>query len=280
MQENPRSRRSERSQLPQNAAVSPRLSGDAALRRFALTGPPSGRRAELAEGEVEHARRVLRLVAGDRLLGLDGHGAAWPLVVRRADARAFEVECEGAAQVEPAPGEAGAPLPWIEIVGALPRGDRAEEMVDRLVQLGVAAIRPLAAERASPAARGENDRRAERLERRAREACKQSGRLWWAEIGAPETLATILARPARADFVLDPRAEKPLFELVATTAPIGTRERPLRIWVGPEGGFSPGETAALDAAGAARARLSPHVLRIETAAEAAAAVIVARASSR
>lgn len=259
--------------------MSPRATGDAALRRFALTGPPSGRRAELADGEIEHARRVLRLVAGDRLVGLDGQGAAWPLVVRRSDAREFQVECEGDPQVEPAPGEVGARLPWIEVVSALPRGDRAEAMVDRLVQLGVAAIRPLAAERAAPGARGESDRRAERLERIAREACKQSGRLWWAEIHAPETLAAILARPAHIDLVLDPLARPALFTLVAAMVPTGTREKPLRLWIGPEGGFSPAEDAALDAAGAVRARLAPHVLRIETAAEAAVAVVVARASA-
>ncbi len=259
--------------------MSPRAPGDAALRRFALTGPPAGGRAQLADGEIEHARRVLRLVAGDRLVGLDGQGAAWPLVVRRSDAREFQVEGDGDPEVEPAPGELGARLPWIEVVCALPRGERAEAMVDRLVQLGVAAIRPLAAERASPAARGESDRRAERLQRIAREACKQSGRLWWPEIHAPETLAAVLARPARTDLLLDPLARQALFELVAPTHPSGTREEPLRCWIGPEGGFSPAEDAALDAAGSVRARLAPHVLRIETAAEAAVAVVVARASA-
>jgi len=265
--------------LPQNAAMSPRASGDAALRRFALAGPPAGGRAELLEGEVEHARRVLRLVAGDRLVGLDGQGAAWPLVVRRSDGREFQVECDGDAQVEPAPGEDGARLPWIEVVCALPRGDRAEAMVDRLVQLGVAAIRPLTAERASPGARGESDRRAERLERIAREACKQSGRLWWAEIHAPESLAALLARPARTELLLDPLAPQTLFALVAATAPAGTRDRPLRLWIGPEGGFSPGEEAALASVRAQRVRIAAHVLRIETAAEAAVAVVVARATA-
>ena len=82
---------------------------------------------------------------GDALIGLDGVGGAWPLVVSRAEPRAFEVELDGQPEREPAPGEEGAPLPWIEVCVPFPRGERAEAMVDRLVQLGTAAIRPLSA---------------------------------------------------------------------------------------------------------------------------------------
>lgn len=253
----------------------PRRPDDAPVRRFALAGPPVRGRFELAEGEVEHARRVLRLRAGDRLIGLDGVGGAWPLVVRRADARDFEVEADGAPTHEPEPGETGAALPWIEVCVPLPRGDRAEALAERLVQLGVAAIRPLLAERASPEARGEGSRRVERLLRVAREACQQSGRLWQAEIHAPEGLAPILTRPATSQLTLDPRASASALEVLASAPIAGTRERPLRLWIGPEGGFSPAEAAALDAAGARRMRLAPYVLRIETAAEAAVAVVVA-----
>lgn len=258
----------------------PRRPDDATLRRFALTGPPERGHVRFAEGEVEHAQRVLRLRPGDRLIGLDGSGGAWPLVVRRAEARVFEVEVDGEPVREPAPGEPGAALPWIEVCVPFPRGERAEAMVDRLVQLGAAGIRPLLAERATPEARGEGSRRDERLRRTAREACKQAGRSWLPELHAAEGLAALLARPASLDLRLDPRAASRALDVLASSPPSGTAARPIRLWIGPEGGFSPAEEAALDAAGARPMRLAPHVLRIETAAEAATAVVVAAVLAR
>ncbi len=263
--------------------MSPRSRTSAgSVRRFLLASPPEGARGAvaLAAGEADHARRVLRLVAGDRLIGLDGAGAAWPLRVVRADPRAFDVAIDGEPEREPAPGEAGAPLAWIEIVTALPRGERAEQMVDRLVQLGAAAVVPVTAERAPPNAAHDSPRRAERLVRVAREACKQAGRLWWPRIDAPRDLAEQLARAGAERVVLDPEAGAALPQvlgaLAAGRAPATwTRERPLELWVGPEGGFAPAEQEALARAGARGARLGPHILRIETAAEAALAVATA-----
>lgn len=258
----------------------PRPNDDPALRRFALAGPPEFGVYRLAEGEADHARRVLRLGVGDRLIGLDGAGAAWPLVVARSEARVFEVSGDGEPTREPAPGEHGASLPWIEVATALPRGDRAESMVERLAQLGAAVVRPLLAERTSPEARREGSRRSERLERAAREACKQSGRLWSLAIEDGETPASVLARPALLDLRLDPRVPAQAFDALRELDLGGTRASPVRIWIGPEGGFTPAEIRALDGGGARPLRLGPHVLRIETAAEAGLALVAAAAFAR
>jgi 16S rRNA (uracil1498-N3)-methyltransferase len=253
-------------------------SAPSAERRFFLAEAPSGTgKAALAPADAEHARVVLRLVAGDRCIGLDGAGSAWPLVVTASDRRRFEVEVAGDRLHEPAPGEPGARLPWIEVAVALPRGARAETMLDAIVQLGAAAVTPLVTRRSPPPARADGEGRRERLVRITREACKQSGRLWNVELREAVDVAG-LAQGRTADFVrLDPRAPSTLTSrLEALGRSAWTRERPLVIVVGPEGGFEADEHRVLDEVGALAASIAPHILRIETAAVAALGIVVDR----
>jgi 16S rRNA (uracil1498-N3)-methyltransferase len=105
-----------------------------------------------------------------------------------------------------------------------------------------------------------------RLERGVIEASKQCGRDTLMAIGEPASVAEIVATKT-ADvigLVADPRG-----------TPLDTTGWPGRAevigLVGPEGGFSPTELAAADAAGWPRVALAAHVLRVETAAVAFAA---------
>jgi 16S rRNA (uracil1498-N3)-methyltransferase len=153
-------------------------------------------------------------------------------------------------------------------------------MVARLVQLGAAALVPLVTERTAPEARSDGAGRRERLARVAAESLKQSGRAWSLEIASARTLDELFeARSAAQCVALDPRASETLSAWLALGEHASkpwraTRAHPLCLVVGPEGGFSPAEERAFDARGIARARISPHALRIETAAEAALAIVV------
>lgn len=228
----------------------------------------------LAE-DVLHATRVLRVRAGDLLTGLDGRGGRHPLRVRAVRKAALELETAGPLERVPAPGEEGAALPWFEIAVAWPRRNRVEAMVGRLVQLGAAAIRPLAARQRGP--EEPPDEAPARLLRVAREACKQAGRAWLPELGAPVTPAELAkSRPDSPIAVLDPDARFALDTWLRTLQPspagLGTRQRPIVLVIGPEGGLTHEETEALLVRGASPTWLGPHILRVETAAEAAMAV--------
>ncbi|MCB9904831.1 MAG: 16S rRNA (uracil(1498)-N(3))-methyltransferase [Planctomycetes bacterium] len=246
------------------------------LRCFFLAGPPAGGVARLLPEDEQHALRVLRVAVGDELLGLDGRGGAWRIAVIGAGKRKLELGVVEALPVEPAPGETNAPLPWIEVWAPLPKAGRAEEMVDRLTQLGAARVAALVTERTAPHAREAGANRLEKLRRRAREACKQSGRRWMPELEGPRTLEERLAgRPTGSRLAcLDPRSERTLVDFLAGTGPSEpeTAKRMTILSLGPEGGWSPDEERALVEAGAARVKLTPFVLRIETAAEAACAI--------
>ena len=242
---------------------------------FFLAEPPGERPARLWEGEAEHALRVLRLRPGDLCETIDGAGRRWRMKIVAASEHHIGLEPLGPPTREPAPGTPDAPLPWIELCVSWPRRARGEEMLGRLVQLGAAAVRPLAARQ-----RGAGEcppGPSERWWRIAREAAKQCGRSWLPELGertSPQALA--LERRGCAIALLEPRRGMSLDtwarSLLPLTGEMGSEERPIVLVVGPEGGFTGEEMEVLLCVGATQVRLGPHVLRVETAAEAALAV--------
>jgi 16S rRNA (uracil1498-N3)-methyltransferase len=243
--------------------------------RFLLSAPPEeGQPAQLDPEELRHAQRVLRLGSGDLAWGLDGQGRAWPLIAELGPGRRPELQfrCQGPPTQEPAPGESGAALPAIELCLAWPRPGREDALLERITQLGAARLRPLLTTHTGPQDRSS---RAERAQRILRQSIKQCERLWLTELCPAEAVDGIPAFRGQ-EVLLDPRAERGLLQTLTPWAPTG---QPLRLWIGPEGGFSAGEQAAIRARAAAPARLGPHVLRIETAAEAALAVAVALAEA-
>ncbi len=246
--------------------------------RFFLTPTEAEGNPELLPGEVEHARRVLRLGPGARCQGIDGQGRRWPMRVVAGDRSAIRIVATGPPEQEPAPGEAGSELPWIELLVAWPKKARAEEMIGTLVQLGVAAITPLQALQAGPVPPPPTP--PERWFKLAREACKQSGRGWMPRFSGSTSLGPWLESRSNSPLgLLDPRGGMGIDTWLRSLNPapvgVGTRERPIALIVGPEGGFTPEETERLHFAGASPLQVGPHILRIETAAVAAMSVAAA-----
>ena len=208
--------------------------------------------------EAVHAARVLRLRAGAAVRLIDGRGL-------RADAEVVAAE-RGAVRVRVGERERpDPPRPRVRLLAAPPKGERAEAMVDQLAQLGVASWTPLLTERGG--GDGSPNRR-RRWGRAAAEAAKQCGRADFLSVepaaSAAETVQRIPPDAGRLLVVADPAGRRPLL-------PAGVEE--VVALVGPEGGFTDAEREELLAAGAVPWGLGPHVLRIETAAVAVAAVV-------
>lgn len=246
-----------------------------AERFFHLAEAPRDGRARLLEADARHALRVLRVRPGEALVGGDGAGSAWPLRVAAAGRAELALEVTGPGWSVPAAGEPGSRAPRVEVALALPRGGRSEAALERLAQLGAWSVLPLTSERVQGHRREVGEARGERCQRVLREACKQARRLWTPQFGAPVTPSE-LGRRAREGhaLVLDPEAELDVLEWARAHPGAGTSARPVTLVVGPEGGLTEAERAQLAADGAASARLGPHVLRIETAAEAGVALLV------
>ncbi len=200
-------------------------------------------RPELAERDRHHLGRALRLRTGDRLTASDGEGR-WRVV-------RFGPEIELAGPVV----AVERPRPALTVGLAPVKGQRPEWAVQKLTELGVDAIWLLDAERSVVRWTGDRaETHAERLRRVVREAAMQSRRCWLPEVRVGIALATALAADGAALADLD------------GTPP--TLDRPC-VLIGPEGGWTDAERERAPA----RVGLGPTVLRAETAAVAAGALL-------
>jgi len=229
--------------------------------RFFLAAPPAAGRAVLAAEEARHLSRVLRGKVGDEIAVFAGTGCAWPARIVRIGRDEVELET-GEPRADPP-----LPSPPLTLAVALPKGERQKWLVEKLTELGVARLVPLVTARgvaeATASARA-------RLQRGVIEACKQCGRNTLMAIEEPGTIAELLrgSEPDVRGVIADPQGP-PLDVAALKTAAAG-----ILVLIGPEGGFTEEELALATAAGAIRAGLAPHVLRVETAAIAAAARLV------
>jgi 16S rRNA (uracil1498-N3)-methyltransferase len=199
---------------------------------------------ELEPHDVHHLRRVLRLRDGDPVTIADGHGR-W----RAARFGPQPQPIDDLVQDEPIT------APEITVAFAVVKGERPELVVQKLTELGVDRVVPFHASRS--VVRWEPDRaerNVERLRRVAREAAMQCRRARLPEIESVATFAAVVARPGAA--------------LADRDGPPPSLLRPFVV-VGPEGGWSDEERAAT----VVRVGLSPHVLRAETAAITACALL-------
>ena len=207
-----------------------------------------GEAVTLSEDESRHAARVLRLKPGDRVALFDGRGREWTgEIASNSDRVTIRI-------LEERRGKTGLGL---TIAAACPKGKRLEFMVQKLAELGVSRFVPVRFERSvvkmTPAKR-------ERLERVASEASKQCGRADVLEIADEVGLSELTGETV---FLASPEGSD-------TLASVATL--PATVIIGPEGGLSPAEEEILSKA--VRVSLAPTILRIETAAIAAAAVLI------
>jgi 16S rRNA (uracil1498-N3)-methyltransferase len=226
---------------------------------------PSAPTLRLDGAEGHHAARVRRLGVGERVLVADGLGAVADCTVAQVFADALELTVLDWRHVP-------VPDPYLVVVQALPKGDRAELAVELITELGVDEIVPWAASRSVTQWR--DDRAAKPLERwrrTAREAAKQSRRVRVPVVTDLASTQDVAARIGTGSaLVLHERADEPL---ARAALPVGGE---LMIVVGPEGGIAEEELAEFAAAGAQAVRLGDPVLRTSTAGTAALAVLSLR----
>lgn len=215
-------------------------------------------RAALSAEELHYLRDVLRLAPGDAVEVFDGAGGAWEGTLAAGEAAVLLGPRRAVA----------APAARVHLAFALAKGEKNDLVVQKAVELGAARLLPFAAARSVvrlDAERGAE--RARRWRRIAEEAARQCGRADVPEVAAPAPLAAVLAAAAGLRIVAFDAGGEPLAAALDPAA-VGHL-----LVTGPEGGLTAEEVGACVAAGGRVARLGPRILRAETAALAAAALV-------
>ena len=214
----------------------------------------AGDRFRIPSPIAHQVLRVLRLQGGDEITLLDGLGGqvrcrlddVWCVVLERGVA-------------------GGEPTYQLAVWQALLKGDHLEPVIRQGTEIGIARFGLFVSERC--VTRDTSPRKRERLRAVAREAAEQSERGIVPPVDEPIPFAEALRAAAPGSVLLFERhAGKRLTEV----------EPPPSVFIGPEGGFSPGEVAAAERAGVVIAGLGPRILRSETVAVAVAAAILSR----
>lgn len=217
----------------------------------------------LEKNASAHLCRVLRMQPGDRLIAFNGDGYDYPAKIVSVG-KSVTIQVTG-RQINRS--ESGLQL---TLAQGISRGDRMDFTLQKSVELGVTAIQPLITQKSTVRLDAE---RAEKKLRHWRSvihsACEQCGRSLVPTIAPPTTLTQWLLDSAdEFRIVLDPGATDSLAALSVQSA--------CTIIVGPESGFSGEELEQLRASNVHPASIGPRVLRTETAAAAAIAILQSR----
>jgi 16S rRNA (uracil1498-N3)-methyltransferase len=208
-----------------------------------------------------HAANVRRIRPGEELDLGDGAGIVAQCVIEATAKGRLVARVQGRRTVDP-------PTPHITVVQALPKSDRSELAVELATEAGADAFLAWQSERCVARWDGQAkvDKGLRRWQAVARSAGRQSRRPHVPSVtslvSTPELVRTVATASANGAvvLVLHESATEPL----ASVAVEGADS--LMLVVGPEGGISDDELAALSGAGAIAVRLGPTVLRTSTAA--------------
>ena len=233
------------------------------MRRSFFVDQVRNGRAEISGDDARHLTRVLRVEAGQRYEISDNRNV---YLAEIETARKEHVVFRTLEKLE-----AAEIVPRITLCAALIKFDHFEWMIEKATELGVAEIVPVETVRSERGLERAAHKRVERWRRIALEASQQSRRAFLPDVSEPVELDAALSHPAAFRFALD---ENPAVATLARSLPESrAASDTVALLIGPEGGWTAEERELFRPAGWAPASLGGLILRAETAALAALAVV-------
>lgn len=212
---------------------------------------------ELARTESHHLIRVLRLGIGDKVEALDGKGLVYKTIIEEIDSSNVRLSVIDKTVFTKN-------TLFFQMCISLIKGNRWEDMIRPLTELGVNQITPLETEFSESNLKNKNiDERILKWEKIAQDACKQSGNPWMPKFDRPQKFSSVVTNLNDEDDVLF--ASLSSFSRKCKDIQLKNTEK-ITIFVGPEGGWSAKEEAIAKATGFNFFTFGSNTLRVETAA--------------
>jgi 16S rRNA (uracil1498-N3)-methyltransferase len=237
----------------------------------------SGSIVDLPRDTGAHLAKVLRARSGDELVVFNGDGREFTAVIETVRGSRVSAAIGAARTID-----RESPFA-LTLVQCVPRGDRMDFIVQKATELGVGCIAPVLSQRS--VVRLDEAQAASKQahwQAVAVSACEQCGRNRLPAVQAPQPLLDYLGATASGEtagllrLVLEPERAAPASQRSPLDNHAAVAITGAVIAIGPEGGFGPEELEAFRLSAFARVGLGPRVLRTETAAIAAIAVLQAR----
>lgn len=228
-----------------------------------------GDRVRFSPEQAHQLDRVLRLRAGDTVVALDGRGAAYDVTLTELSRRTASGTITGRRAAN------GEPDTTLILYQSLLRRDKFEWVLQKGTEVGVAVFVPVITRRSL--VRDADKVTAERTERWTRiltEAAEQAGRGRVPDLQPPLPFADAVAEAVAGDGVALLASEDATgYGIPGALNPFRDLSR-ISLFIGPEGGFEPDEVDEAGSKGINIVTLGPRILRTETAAVVAAALVL------
>lgn len=216
----------------------------------------------LDPAQARHAREVLRLAQGEIVEVFDDRGNLASGVLIYSGSHGAVVRVHEIATEERGSG-------WT-IASAVPKGERADWIIEKLSELGADAFVPLIAARSVVVPQGKN--KLQRWSRIATESAKQSRRRGVMRIEDPTPVDEVLKKLRQGVTGICLSTAPSAVPILSALDRVSSSDE-LLLLVGPEGGWTDDELLGFDRAGVIQVRLTSTILRVETAAIAAGSVV-------
>jgi 16S rRNA (uracil1498-N3)-methyltransferase len=220
----------------------------------------------LSGSEAHHARDVLRMRVGERLVLFNGRGHE--ITAEIVDLGGDEIELRKLHQAETPPLQCR-----IVLAQAIPKGKNMDLIVQKAVEIGATEIAPIVSDRTIVQIDSESAvQKQSKWQQIAVEAAKQCGQNWVPHVHEPKKLPELLSAAADELFdlqligSLQPGAQHLKKVLTDYSTEHQHSPRSVLMLVGPEGDFTPAELALARRYGCQPITLGPIILRVETAA--------------
>ena len=222
---------------------------------------------KIGGSDAHHIRRVLRYKLGDKLIVVDGSGKVMEAFIIEISDEMVIAEVK-----EVLDNNTESPIELI-LAQCLPKGDKMELVVQKAVELGVSTIYPIVSENCV-VKYDEKKKMARQIkwQKIADEAAKQCGRTILPTVESVTELKIFLENidsNLEALMCYEGEAEEPIKKILAES--LANR---FLVLIGPEGGFTKNEVEICQKAGLKIATLGKRILRTETAAIAASAIVM------